>query len=66
MLAAIASEMVALALPLTPDAIDIQLAFDVAVQLHPFIVDTSTDRRPPSAPTASALRLSANRHGAPA
>ena len=58
--------MVALALPFAAPTIDNQLAFDVAVQLQPFSVDTSTDNRPPPAPMASEPRLSVKRHGAPA
>jgi len=55
--AAIVNATVALAVPLAPDEIVIQLAAVDAVQLQPLSVVTSTDKRPPPAPIVSALRL---------
>jgi hypothetical protein len=60
------SATVPLALPACPDVIEIQLLPDVAVQLQPVSVDTSTERRPPAAPIVSLERLSEKRHAAAA
>lgn len=44
----------------------IQFCEALALQLQPESVDTSNAIRPPANPIASPLRLSENRHGAPA
>jgi hypothetical protein len=52
------SATVPLAFPLCPDAIAIQAASLVALQVHPASVETSNERRPPAGSTASPVRLS--------
>ncbi len=66
MFAATDSDTVPLALPLAPEAIAIQPAPLVAVQLQPESVETLTEMRPPLAPIASLAGLMEKRHGAPA
>jgi hypothetical protein len=64
--AATISETVALAVPVWLDPIVIHDAVLAADQLHPVRVVTANASRPPAESIASAVRLKAYVHGAPA